>query len=178
MFMGRLAGIMVIIQFFGGGLMMVTKARLIIVSSLIILALLLGYLALPLITAQAKPRDWVGSWNAQITVVKQGANFPGFMTFFEDGNLLADESPSPLETSGHGAWTKTGDKQAAYSFGALIGDAAPNVYTRILVKGTLTYNAKNDTWQGPFTIRMVNQDGVELFADTGTMTATRITAQP
>ena len=149
----------------------------IIVSVVVVLA----FLTLPGFRAQADTKSLVGGWDTQVTVVKQGATFPGYMSFFTDGNLIADENPNPLETSGHGSWVRTEPNKAAYTFHFIVGstDAAANYITFIgTVSGTAVYDPKTDTWNGPFTIKAVDKDGNSIMEDTGDMKATRINAQP
>jgi hypothetical protein len=149
-----------------------------LVAGLVIIAGLTAYLAVPKSTAEAKSIDWVGSWNVVITVVNQNATFPGFMTFFSDGNVITDETPNPLETSGHGNWISTGKDQGAYTFVFLIGSAEPNQWITGTINGELKYDAQVDQWSGPFSIKLVAQDGNEVLSDTGTMSGTRIGARP
>jgi hypothetical protein len=134
-----------------------------------------AFLALPRSAVGAKSNDWVGSWNVQITVVNANATFPGLLTFFTDGNVSADETPVPFETSGHGNWVRTGPDSAAFTFTYLIGSEAPDQWITGTVSGEVKYDPKTDHWNGPFTIALVDQSGSEVFADTGTMIGTRIT---
>jgi hypothetical protein len=149
-----------------------------LVAGLVIIAGLMAYLAVPKSTAEAKSKDWVGSWNVVITVVNQNATFPGFMTFFSDGNVIADENPSPLETSGHGSWISTGKDQGAYTFVFLIGSTEPGQWITGTINGELKYDAQVDQWSGPFSIKLADQAGNEVLSDTGTMSGTRIAVQP
>jgi hypothetical protein len=148
----------------------------IVPASLVVFAVALAALALPRLTAEAKGKDWIGSWDTQVTVVNQNAKFPGLMTFTSDGNVFADETPSPLETTGHGNWIKTGPNEGAYAFIALVGNTNPTQWTKYKVSGTLKFNDKTDQWSGPFKIDVVDQDGHVLLSDTGTMHGTRIVA--
>ena len=43
----------------------------------------------------------VGAWIVEVTMPGQAA-FPGLLTFSSDGTLMATESPSPFESTGHG----------------------------------------------------------------------------
>ncbi len=149
-----------------------------LVAGLLIIAGLLAYLAVPMWTAEAKPKDWVGSWRAQVTVVNANVTFAGLMSFFSDGNVVADENPALYETSGHGNWVSTGSDQAAYTFVFIIGSAEPAQWMIGTVNGEIKYDAQEDQWSGPFTIKLVDQDGNEVFSDTGTMSGTRIGARP
>jgi hypothetical protein len=126
--------------------------------------------------ASAPPRleELIGSWHAETTVLKQGATFPALLTFTGDGIVIADEPPSPFETSGHGNWVVTSPQAASFTFLALIGSKEGPLSATIKVVGTLQYDANTDTWNGPFKVQVVDADGKEVLADTGTFKATRI----
>ena len=128
---------------------------------------------------EAKTNDWVGSWTIDATLVSPSVKFPSLMTFNSDGNLIADEVPSPLETSGHGAWVKNDENNGAYTFYFLTGDATdPAKWTRGKVRGMIMYNQQTDKWSGLFKITALDQDGNTAFAAEGTMSATRINVEP
>src|SRR4051794_11048925 len=94
-------------------------------------------------TAQAGENDrqeqLFGSWNVVATTVGQGTTFPALLTFNDDGSMLADEPPSPFETSGHGNWVSTGRREVAYTFVALIGSAEGPLSVKLKVIGTLRF---------------------------------------
>jgi len=152
--------------------------RTILLAGLVVLLVAGFYLVFSWQKAEAKSKDWVGSWKTQITVVIQNATFPGLITFFSDGNMITDETPSPLETSGHGNWVSTGKNRGAYTVVVLVGNADPSQWIQYTLNGQVNYNPKADTWSGPFTIHIEDQDGNVIFDDTGTMDSTRITAEP
>ncbi len=152
--------------------------KTILLAGLVMLVVAGFYLTLSSQQASAKSKDWVGSWDVEINVVIQNATFPGFMTFFSDGNLLGSEVPSPLETSGHGDWTRTGKNSGAYIFKALVGNTEPGLWLKYTVNGQVNYDPHTDTWNGPFTIHIEDQDGNVIFDDTGTMNGTRIRVAP
>lgn len=145
---------------------------------LAIIVVVAAYLAITWQKAEAKSKDWVGSWDVVITVVKQNATLPGFVSFFEDGNMLTDENPSPFETSGHGSWVSTGKNNAAYTFSFLIGSADQSQWIKGTLHGKVVYDPKTDTWNGPFTIHMEDQNGGLVLDDTGTLSGTRIAPLP
>lgn len=119
----------------------------------------------------------VGSWLVTTTVVKQASTFPSLLTFTGDGIVLADETPSLYETTGHGAWEATGKDSANFTFIALIGSESGALSVQLKVIGSLVYNAAADTWQGPFTIRITDADGAEVLVDEGTFDAVRIAVE-
>ena len=145
-------------------------------AGLMAVALGVAVLAAPRTAVAAKSKDWVGSWTVDATVVTQNATFPALLTFFSDGNVIADETPSPLETSGHGSWAKTRPNEGIYTFVFLIGSTEPGHWTRGTVRGAINYEAKTDRWSGPFQIVVVDQAGQQVLSDTGTMSGQRITA--
>lgn len=135
----------------------------------------------PLATAAPATTDTldqlVGSWAVEVTVVQQDAVFPSLMTFTSDGIVLADEPPMPFETTGHGAWVATSADSADYTFVALIGSESGALSAQITVTGSLQLDAAADTWAGPFNIQVVDADGAEILADTGTFAGTRIAVE-
>ena len=157
---------------------MKTKSMLknVLLTGLVMLVVVGLFLAFSWQQTSAKSKDWVGSWNTQITVVIQNATFPGLITFYSDGNMITDETPSPLETSGHGNWVSTGKNSGAYTFLVLVGSTEPNQWIQYTLNGQVNYDPQADTWSGPFTIHIEDQDGNVIFDDTGTMNSTRISA--
>lgn len=122
----------------------------------------------------ARSAQLPGSWMAVTTVEAQGATFPALLTFSSDGGMIADEPPSPFETSGHGNWVSTSRDEVAFTFISLIGSAEGPLSATIKVVGTLRYDATSDQWRGPFKIDIVGADGSVLLTDRGTFTLTRI----
>lgn len=157
---------------------MKTRQLLISISiGILILVATLTYLAVPRSEALAKSKFVIGSWNVVITVVNQNATFPGFITFFNDGNVIADEVPSPLETSGHGSWVGAGNNRYAYRFDFLYGSTEPGKWMKGTVSGSVNYDQETDQWSGPFAIVIVDQDGNEVLSDMGIMNGRRIPAE-
>lgn len=125
-------------------------------------------------TAQNGLGKLVGSWQVETTVVKQNATFPSLLTFTSDGIVIADETPSPFETSGHGNWVATGPQAASFTFVALLGSKEGPLSATIKIVGALQYDPKADTWNGPFKVQVIDPSGKAILADTGTFKATRI----
>jgi hypothetical protein len=145
-----------------------------------IVALLLSALAIGQ-TVQASGNDrqekLLGSWNVEVTTVGQGTTFPALLTFTDDGAMLADEPPSPFETSGHGNWVKTGRRDVAYTFVSLIGSAEGPLSAKLKVVGTLQWDDGNDSWNGPFKIDILDPSGNMILSDRGTFSLTRIAVE-
>ena len=119
----------------------------------------------------------LGSWNVVVTTVGQGTKFPALLTFDADGGMIADEPPSPFETSGHGNWVSTGRRDVAYTFVALIGSAEGPLSVKLKVVGTLRFNSANESWNGPFKIDGFDPSGNVIFSDHGTFSLTRIAVE-
>ena len=119
----------------------------------------------------------IGSWEVETKVVVQNATLAALVTFTGDGNMLADETPGPYETTGHGSWVRTGPQEAAYTFVALMGDDQGELAVTLKVVGTVQYNPKTDSWSGPFKIQAHDPDGNLVLDDTGTMSGTRIAVE-
>lgn len=120
-------------------------------------------------------RGLAGGWSVQVTTEIQQASFPALISFTSDGIVLADEPPSPFETTGHGNWVAVGPREAAFTFRVLVG-GGPDGQLSLSYKvvGKLIYNPRSDTWSGPFKIQVSDPNGNEVFADRGTFEGTRI----
>jgi hypothetical protein len=133
-------------------------------------------------TAQAnvnnRAEKLLGSWNVVVTTEVQGTTFPALLTFSDDGGMIADEPPSPFETSGHGNWVSASRREAAYTFVSLIGSSEGPLSAKLKVVGTLQYDAANDSWSGPFKIDVLDANGQMIFTDRGTFSLTRIAIEP
>ncbi len=82
--------------------------------------------------------------------------------------MLTDETPAPLETSRHGNWISTGENSGAYTFRYLIGSAYTNIeWTIATLSGKIKYDPRQGSWNGPFTISLVDQNVTIIFSDTG-----------
>ena len=130
-------------------------------------------------TAQASTPSGLrltGSWNVEIVTSAHGSG-PGLMSFTSDGIVLGDEPPMPFETTAHGNWIATGPLEAAYTFVALIGNAEGTPPSKIKCNGTVTYDAKADSWRGPFQIEIVDASGQRTFEEHGTVSGMRIAVE-
>ena len=158
---------------------MKTKRNVVILALGIVSVLLFSTFAIGGTAADSPNMEKLfGSWNAEVTVVAQNATFPALLTFGAEGSVIADEPPSPGETSGHGNWVSSGDGQAAYTFVALYSGEGGAYAGRLKVVGTLQYDASADTWQGPFKIGVFDADGQVTLSDQGTFNLTRIAVEP
>ena len=119
-----------------------------------------------------------GAWSVDTTVLIQNTTISTLMTFTSDGIVLADEPPSPSETTGHGNWVATGPRSAAFTFRVLLGGGlGGDLLMSFKIVGKLEYDARADKWSGPFKIHIFDAAGIEIFVDSGTMTGTRIAVE-
>jgi hypothetical protein len=152
--------------------------RTLVVSAVgIIFALLLTGLAIAQADAKERQVQPLGSWEVVVTTVGQGTTFPALLTFNDDGGMLADETPSPFETTGHGNWVSTGRRDAAFTFVALIGSAEGPLSVKLKVVGALHFDSVSNTWSGPFKIDGFDTNGQVAFSDHGTFTLARIAVE-
>jgi hypothetical protein len=142
--------------------------------------LLLAALALAQTTqanASNRSEKLLGAWNVVVTTEAQGTTFPALLTFSDEGSMIADEPPSPFETSGHGNWASIGRREVAYTFVSLIGSAEGPLSAKYKVVGTLKYDANSDSWHGPFKIDVLDASEQVIFTDRGTFSLTRIAVE-
>jgi hypothetical protein len=158
---------------------MIMKTRRTFVASIagMIAALLIAAVAIAQTTeagADNHQEKLLGSWNVEVTAVVQNVTFPALLTFTSDGNVIADEPPSPFETSGHGNWIKRGHREIAYTFVALVGSAEGPLTAKIKVVGTLQFDPSQGKWNGPFKADLTDPNGQPIFSEHGTFSLTRI----
>jgi hypothetical protein len=126
--------------------------------------------------AQNSQAKLLGSWSADITTPDQGT-FPALLTFSADGSVIADESPSQFESSGHGSWNHDNSGDVAYTFVALYGSSEGKNAGKLKVIGRLNSDAGKDGWSGPFKIDVFDANGQVIFTDNGTLRLTRIAVE-
>ena len=132
-----------------------------------------------------------GSFAMTITATEPAGlpPFKGLITFTPNGDVLESRRPyvpfTPfgpvIESSGHGAWTRTGRRQFGVLFQFLI-QAAPNntVFTNGEDLGTdnirlqLVRSHSGESFTGTFASAAKDADGNVVFAARGTVTGTRL----
>jgi hypothetical protein len=127
-------------------------------------------------SANKRSEKLLGSWNVAVTTPSQGT-FPALLTFTADGSVIADESPSPFESSGQGNWIRSDHGEVAYTFVALYGSQEGKNTGKLKVVGTLRSDASKDSWSGPFKIDIFDASGQVIFTDRGTFRLTRIAVE-
>jgi hypothetical protein len=118
----------------------------------------------------------LGSWTVAGSTASQGT-FPALLTFTDEGSVIADESPSPFESTGHGTWVRSGNREVAYTFVALFGGQEGKNTGKLKVVGTLQFDAGKQRWDGPFKIEVFDASGQVIFTDRGTVRLTRVAVE-
>jgi hypothetical protein len=149
------------------------------VLGLITILLMAAFLVAPVTQAGADNRSdkLHGSWNVEVATPGQGT-FPALLTFTGDGGVIADESPAPFESTGHGNWVNRGHGEVAYTFVALYGSEQGANTGKLKVTGTLQHDEGADGWRGPFKIDIFDAGGQMVFTDRGTFSLTHIAVEP
>lgn len=117
-----------------------------------------------------------GSWYVEVNI-QQGI-VPALLTFTSDGGVIADESPEPFESTGHGSWVSTGREGVAYTFMVLFGSQEGKNTGKAKVVGTLQFDADTGGSQGPFKIESVDTTGNVTPANHGIFNLKRIVVEP
>lgn len=134
-----------------------------------------------LAAASAVGQDLTGSWMVTDTQSGQPAA-TDLVTFTADGGMLVSEDASAApesgrSTTGHGAWTWTGDGEFAFTFVGLHIDPKGRLDGTFKVSGRLTLGDDSDTFSGPFKVTASAPDGKALFSGEGSVKGTRITVE-
>ena len=124
-----------------------------------------------------------GSWEGVVTNLEGGpAPFRVLMTFTAGGGFIGTgDGDNAVGSPQHGVWERIGGASSrtyAVTFRQLfyMSDASPTGTARI--RQTVLLNKAGDSWSGPFTIEILDADGIVVFIGSGTSTATRIVPEP
>ena len=110
--------------------------------------------------------------------------FKGLITFTEGGGMIAsaqgDNLPAfnSLATPGHGAWTRTANREYLFTFVQLLYDGEGSYEGEIRIRHTATMNNAGTQWSGNLTLEVFSPDGDLVFVGTGSASATRIVPLP
>lgn len=153
--------------------------------------LLSGALAVVLGFSSGNEKKLTGSWRATVTAVNPPiGSFAELITFEDKGTVIESrrlyvpQSPfgSLLETGGHGAWERVGQREYQVNFIFLIQGAPDNAAFKGQPLGTdnislrLTLSPDGNTLTGTFQSQAKDEAGNTVFVVNGTYAATRIEA--
>jgi hypothetical protein len=141
-------------------------------------------------TAAAKTGDQgaVGSWFGTVTATNPPlGSFASILSLLEGGVTIESRRyyvvppppfPELLETTGHGAWTRTGNREYEIFFRFLLQQPPPSAGAPIgtdNIRLFLAYDPAADTLGGTFVSQVKDNAGNILIQVEGTYTAERIT---
>lgn len=133
--------------------------------------------------ASAVNNSIAGSWSVD-AIPAAASPFRGLMTFSEGGGIIASAqgdnliNAGSLATAGHGAWTRTGNREFLFTFIQILYNAAGEYDGKIRVRHTAVMNRQGTEWTGQLTLEVFDPTDVVVFTSTGSGTATRIVPLP
>jgi len=126
-----------------------------------------------------------GSWKVRLTPTSNTPQFDEFMTFAAGGGIVESNNfpfhmlpPSGLAAGpGHGTWRYAGAHQFPFTFIKFLFTPQGNAAGTLKVTGTITYSPADDTWSGPATVAICDNQANNCFTiDVTNGQATRIVA--
>ena len=137
----------------------------------------------PIPVRSADNNSIAGSW--QVKSTPDGApSFRGLITFSEGGGMIASAqgdnliNAGSLATPGHGAWSRTGNREFLFTFIQVLYNADGEYDGMIRIRHTATMNKSGNTWAGQLTLEVFDPGDNLVFTGTGSGTATRIVPLP
>jgi hypothetical protein len=122
----------------------------------------------------------VGSWFVTVTPSVMPA-FVGLITSSADGGLIETNAltlASSLESPGHGQWIRIKPGRYAMTFVNLEVNPDGSFAGTGKVRSTVTLDPSGNELSGTFQVDIFDPNGVLLFSDSGTVSATRIEVEP
>jgi hypothetical protein len=110
--------------------------------------------------------------------------FRGLITFSEGGGMIASAQGdnlttfNSLATPGHGAWTRTGNREFLFTFIQILYNGEGEYDGEIRIRHNAVMNKAGTHWNGFLTLEVFNPAGDLVFTGTGSGTATRIVPLP
>lgn len=125
----------------------------------------------------------VGSWKVRLTPVDPPQpQFDEFMTFSPGGGIVESNNyPFFLQNlsagPGQGSWSYAGRQSFPFTFIKFLYAPTGQAAGTLKVVGTITYSSRNDTWSGPATVSICDNQAENCFPiGTTDGQATRIVA--
>jgi hypothetical protein len=118
-----------------------------------------------------------GSWVVSVTAQDQ-APWSSLLTFTPDGGFLRSGEAQPLESEGHGTWTRSGDRQYDVTYVALRFDADHRFLGTRQANLRINVNATFDALTGEARAQVLDEAGNVLSTPSATFQGTRIAVEP
>jgi hypothetical protein len=140
----------------------------------------------PVAQAHGGDEDIVGSWNGTITATDPPLGSFGNLISFHTGGVLTESRRlyvpvTPLgpllETTGHGAWKRTGSRSYEAFFRFLLQQAPPSAGEPIgtdNIRLKLRLDRGGDRFSGTFESNIRDNSGAVVFTARGTISGDRI----
>ncbi len=124
----------------------------------------------------------LGSWKVRLTPGSGQAQFDELMTFSAGGGIV-ESNNYPFNqlgltaSAGHGTWNYAGGQSFPFTFIKFLYTLQGEAAGTLKVTGTITYSPASDSWSGPATVAICdNQTNNCNTIDVTTGQATRINA--
>ena len=127
-------------------------------------------------------RSLEGSWLVRLTPTSTTPPFDEFMTFAAGGGIVESNNfPFYLlglsSGPGHGTWSHSGDHTFQFTFLKFLFLPNGQASGTLKASGTLSYSTLTDTWSGPATVAICDNQGANCNTiDVTNGAATRIAA--
>ena len=109
-------------------------------------------------------RSVEGSWLVRLTPTSNTPPFDEFMTFSAGGGIVESNNfPFHLlglsAGPGHGTWSHSGDHSFQFTFMKFLFLPNGQASGTLKASGTISYSTINDTWSGPATVAICDNQG-------------------
>ena len=99
----------------------------------------------------------LGSWKVRLTPGSGQAQFDELMTFNEGGGIVESNNYPFFQlgltaSPGHGTWSYAGRKKFPFTFIKFLYTLQGEAAGTMKVTGTITYSPSSDSWSGPATV--------------------------
>jgi hypothetical protein len=130
----------------------------------------------------------VGSWYLLVTSQTFPTPFRAEITFTEGGGLIASAQGDillnappgvpPAATAGHGAWSRTANREYLFTFRQIFYSSDGSYAGGAKIRNSSQINKDGDEMTGQLVVDYYNENDEVVFTGSGSFTATRIVVEP
>ena len=130
----------------------------------------------------------VGSWYLIVTSETFPTAFRGEITFSEGGGLVASAQGDillnpppgvpPAATAGHGAWSRTSNREYLFTFRQIFYNSDGTYAGGAKIRNSGQVSKDGNGMTGQLVVDYYNENDEVVFTGSGTFTGTRIVAEP